>query len=215
MGVCSKGELPHYNNLLMNRIHLNIHIGTCKKAARQLLVLNGLGSLLYQQGKLVIFKSFITSNFNYCTLIWHFFSQSSANKLEEIQQRAPRFIYNDYSSMHHDLLKIANTEHFHVKMMKEMACEIFKIVNTRGNIAPTFIQNLIMLKCSQYSLRKDKPTVIPTENTSKYELKSFMHDWPRIWNSLPNELRKRVNYGEFCRLLRNWDGSSSNCCICR
>ena len=33
-----------------------------------------------------------------------------------------------------------------------MACEVFKIVN---NIAPSFIQNLIMLKCSQYSMRKD------------------------------------------------------------
>ena len=129
-----------------------------------------------------------------------------------MQERAPRFIYNDYSSTHHDLLEIANIEHLHVKMMKEMASEVFKIVNS---IAPTFIQNFIMLKCSQYSLRKDKTAVIPTANTSKYELKSFMHDWPRIWNSLPNEPRKRVNYGEFCRLIQNWDGLSSNCSICR
>ena len=43
-----------------------------------------------------------------------------------------------------------------------MACEVFKIVN---NIAPSFIQKLIMLKCSQYSMRKDNPAVVPKANT--------------------------------------------------
>ena len=93
-----------------------------------------------------------------------------------------------------------------------MACEVFKIVN---NIAPTFIQNLIMLKFSQYSMRKDNTAVVPKANTSKYGLKSLVHDGPRIWNSLPNEMRKIVNYGEFRRLIRNWDGPSCNCSICR
>ena len=62
----------------------NTHItNICKKAARQLAVLKRLGHFLTRQGKLAIFKSFITSNFNYCPLIWHFCSQSSINKLEK------------------------------------------------------------------------------------------------------------------------------------
>ena len=52
-----------------------------------------------------IFKSFIASNFNYCPLIWHFCSQSNTNKLENIQKRALRFIYNNYTSSHADLLR--------------------------------------------------------------------------------------------------------------
>ena len=39
-----------------------------------------------------------------------------------------------------------------------MSCEVFKIVN---NIAPSVIQNLTMLKCSQYSMRKDNTAVVP------------------------------------------------------
>ena len=78
-----------------------------------------------------------------------------------------------------------------------MVCEVF------NNVAPTFIPNLIALNCFQYSLRKDKPVVIPNANTSKlYGLKSFAHGGPRIWNSLPNELRKRENYGELRRLIQ-------------
>ena len=45
-----------------------------------LAVLKRLGHLLTRQGKLAIFKSFITSNFNYIPLIWHFCSQSSTKK---------------------------------------------------------------------------------------------------------------------------------------
>ena len=149
----------------------------------------------------------IIHNINYCPLVWHFCSQSSTNK-----GRALRFIYNDYSSTHHDLLKTANTEHLHVKRIKEMACKVFKIVN---NITPSFIQNLIMLKCSQYSMRKNNTAVVPRANTYKYGLKSFVHDGARIWNSLPNEMRKTVNYVEFRRLIWNWDGPSCNCSICR
>ena len=107
----------------------------------------------------------------------------------------------------HDLLKTANTENLHVKRIKEMACEVFKIVN---NIAPSCIQNLFVLKCSQYSMRKDKTAIVPKANTSKYGLKSFVHYGPRTWNSLPNEMRKIVNYGEFRSLVWNWDGPSFN-----
>ena len=61
-------------------------------------------------------------------------------------------------------LETVNTENLHVKRMKEMGCDVFKIVN---NIAPRFIQNLIMLKKnSQYSLRNDKTAVAPKAGTS-------------------------------------------------
>ena len=92
-----------------------------------------------------------------------------------------------------------------------MAYEVLKIVN---NIAQSFIQN-VSIKCSQYSMRKNNTAVVPKANTSKYGLKSFVHDGPRIWNSLPNEMQKTVNYGEFRRLIRNWDSPSCNCSICR
>ena len=92
-----------------------------------------------------------------------------------------------------------------------MTCEVFKIVN---KIAPSFIPNTIILKCSAYSLRKDNIAVVTKSNTSKYGLVSFVHDAPRIWNSLINELRKTLNYGEFRRLIRKWDGLSCKCSIC-
>ena len=66
-----------------NMLTFNIHIASlCKKAARQLAVLNRIDHLLTIKGKLAIFNSSIESNFNYCPLIWHFCSQTNTKKKE-------------------------------------------------------------------------------------------------------------------------------------
>ena len=58
----------------------------CKKASKQLAVLKRLGRFLTKQGKLVIYNSFISSNFSYCPLAWHFCNTASTNKLEKVQR---------------------------------------------------------------------------------------------------------------------------------
>ena len=83
-----------------------------QKGFQQLAVLKRLGRFLTKQGKLIIYNSFIASNFSYCPLAWHFCSVSSTNKLEKVQERALRFINNDYSSPINDLLKSTILSHF-------------------------------------------------------------------------------------------------------
>ena len=120
----------------------------CKKASKQLAVLKRLGRFLTKQGKLVIYNSFISSNFSYCPLAWHFCSIASTNKLEKVQERALRFINNDYSSSLKKLLSQTKTEPLHVKRLKLMACEVFKIVN---KLSPEYIQDMISIKTSTYN----------------------------------------------------------------
>ena len=160
----------NFDHLLTFNNHIT---DICKKAARQLAVLKRIGHFLTVQGKLTIYKSFIMSNFNYCPLIWHFCSKANTNKLEKIQERALRFIYNDHSSTYTDLLESAGTVTLHIKRSKDIACEVFKIVN---KLAPSFIHNLVELKYSKYSLRRDKAATIPSAQTSTYGLKSFSHE---------------------------------------
>ena len=184
----------------------NHRAGICRTSARQLAVLKRLGHLLTLKGKLAIYKSFIECNFNYCPLIWHFCSQANTNKLEKIQERAIRFIYNNYSSSLSDLLKLSGTEYLHV------ACEVFKIVN---DLSPSFIRGLVEIKHSQYSMRRINSAFIPKARTTKYGLKSFAHVCVLVWNSLPNELRTSENYGQFRGLIRRWDGPLCRCSVCK
>ena len=79
------------------KLNFNEHISKiCKKASRQLNVLKRIGKLLTRLGKLTIYYSFNMSNFNYCPLVWHFCGEVNTKKVEKIQERALRFIYEDY-----------------------------------------------------------------------------------------------------------------------
>ena len=55
-----------------------------------------MGKYLNRLGKLTIYHSSILSNFNYCPVIWHFCSEANTKKMEKIQERALKFIYNAY-----------------------------------------------------------------------------------------------------------------------
>jgi hypothetical protein len=66
-------------------------------------VLKRIGCFLSKLNKLTIFHTFILSNFNFCPLAWHFCNKSNTSKLEKIQARALRFIYEDYESTYDEL----------------------------------------------------------------------------------------------------------------
>ena len=51
-----------------------------------------------KEQKEALLNNFIFSNFNYCPLVWHFCSCKSSQKIENIQLRCLRIIYNDHSS---------------------------------------------------------------------------------------------------------------------
>ena len=176
-------------------------------------MLKRIGRFLTKNGKMTFFKSFIMSNFNYCPLAWHFCSQASTNKMEKIQERALRFISNDFISPLETLLVLNNATPLHIGRMKLMAIEVFKILNT-STISPTYIQDLVKEKISNYNFRNKKQVEIPKVNSKRYGMKSFRFEAAQVWNSLPNEMRLAENFNQFKRLLRTWDGMDCKCTSC-
>ena len=59
-----------------------------------------------------------------------------------VQERTLRFIKNDFKSSLQDRLSSTSTALVHVRRMKQMATEVFKIVN---NMSPEYINDLITL----------------------------------------------------------------------
>ena len=95
----TESEVPLLGITLDNRLSFNFHIGNiCKKAANQLNALKRLAYCLNYTQRKILAQSFITSNFNYCLVVWHFCSAKNLHKMERIQERALRFIYSDHSS---------------------------------------------------------------------------------------------------------------------
>ena len=149
----------------------------CKKASKQLAVLKRLGRFLTKQDKLAIYNSFITSNFSYCPLAWHFCSVSKHNQTRKRPGRALRFINNDYSSSINDLLKSTNTQPLNARRLKKMACEVYKIIN---RLSLEYINNHVNIKSSTYNFRAERQAEIPRVNTTRYGQRSFMFEAAQI-----------------------------------
>ena len=84
----------------------------CAKAGRQLNVLQRLKGSLDYSSCLTIYKTFITSNFNYCPIVWMFASKRSFTAIENIQKRVLWFVLNDYSQISKNYLMIAGCQEF-------------------------------------------------------------------------------------------------------
>ena len=74
-------------------LNFDLHISNiCKKAARQIKVLSRLNKYLSLETKILIYKSFIRSDFNFCPFVWHFCSNTSSDKMEKLHYRALRLV---------------------------------------------------------------------------------------------------------------------------
>ena len=87
-------ELQYRGQFIKNMFNFELHVSNiCKKAAKQINVLCRLSHYLNTDTKLLIYKSFVRSNFSYCPLIWRFCSKTSTDKTKKLQYRALRLVY--------------------------------------------------------------------------------------------------------------------------
>ena len=154
------------------QLNCDAHISTiCRKASQQLNILKRLGSYLNRLNKLTIFHTFILSNFNFCPLAWHFCTDKNSKKLEKVQERALRFVYEDYNSSYEELLQKAKVPSLQIRRMRTMALETYKIIN---KLAPVCLHDLVHMKNSKYSFRYNNILEIPQIKSTRYgKKKSF------------------------------------------
>ena len=192
------------------KLDFNTHISNiCKKAARQLNVLKRIGTHLTRLSKLTIYHSFIMSNLSYCPLTWHFCSEQNTKKIEKIQERALRFIYDDYTNSYNTLLEQSKLPALKIRRLRTMALETYKIINKSS---PEFLHNLVNIKENSYNFRYKGIADIPRPKTTRYGKKSFSYEAAKLWNSLPNEARSLSTFGQFKNFISTWCFSEK--CTC-
>ena len=99
------------------------------------------------------------SNFNFCPLAWHFCNKNNTSKLEKIQERALRFIYDDFVSSYDELLVKAKVPSLNIRRMRTMAID---------KLSPTCLHDLVVLKDCKYNFRYSNIVDIPKVRTTTY-----------------------------------------------
>ncbi len=120
----------------------------CQKDGRY--VLSHMSNKLTAEAKLLLFRSFILSYFNYCPLIWHLCGLGDLKKMETVQRRALRFVFNDFHASCSDLSSRAGKPLLYVERLKAFVTEVFPMYsnvppeyNTSILTTPTYLQNVL------------------------------------------------------------------------
>ena len=97
-----------------SKLSFENHVSSlCKKASQKLHALARVVNFMDLAKSKSPMKAFITSQFNYCPLIWMFHSRQLNNQINKIQERALRLVYKDNKLTFDDLLKPDNSVTIH------------------------------------------------------------------------------------------------------
>ena len=138
----------------------------------------------------------------------------SLNKIGSLQKRALRYRYSDYESPYDTLLAKWGKVTIKARRLRSLCVEICKSINSMN---PSFMNEIFRLRVtnrmvrSQYRLNLE----IPKVNQVSFGNKSIRSFGPKIWNSLPPHIKSCENLETFKRVIRNWDGITCNCRVCK
>ena len=127
-----------------NRLSFDDHISRlCNEASMQLNTIFRLKKYMSQKELEVVLNSFIYSNFNYCPFVWHFSTNKSIEKIENIHKRCLRLTLNDYKSDCKTLLDKSGKESMKIRRFKTFTIEMFNNVN---ELNPNFMKTIFTSK---------------------------------------------------------------------
>ena len=182
--IMSENSVKALGVIIDNRLKFSQHVSACcTKAARQLNALARISRYLDVKSRKIIYQSFISSNFSYCPLVWHFCGIQNNNKLEKNQERSLRILYGDYVSLYTDLLSSAGTSTILISRLKQMLIEI--LVNNQN---PSCLDGIFQINQSSYSLRDQLRLHQPKFNSANYGLRTFSYSVAKLWNDLPSHI---------------------------
>ena len=103
------------------------------------------------QKQRTIMKSFVTSQFSYCPLIWMFHSRRINSKINSTHERALTVKYQDNMSTFQELLNKNNFLSIHHRNWQVLATEKFKIHRV---LSPEVLKGTFLSKTSSQNLRR-------------------------------------------------------------
>ena len=152
--------------------------------------------------------SIVNSHFTYCSTVWMHCGKTASNKLEKLNKRALRLIFNDDANTYTTLPEIANMSSLHDRRVQDMCILIYKVIH---GTTPTPLSTLLTLRSKSSNLRGKLILVLPSVISTKYGLNTFRYCGPKIWNSLNDELRTSPTLKKFVTRIRKITFDACNC----
>ena len=132
-------------------MNFHTHIkNICRKTGQKLSALLRISPYLDQRKKVLLYKSMIKFQFNYCPLVRMFSSRQSNNLIKKAHERGLRLTYRDETKDFQQILREQNEITIHQMNLQVLMTEVYKIVNS---IAPPIMNSLFQFRYNTNNIR--------------------------------------------------------------
>ena len=197
-----------------NDLNFKYHIDQiCKKAGNKLSALARVRHHFSFEKRRMLMKTFIESQFAYCPLVWMFHGRVINSRINRLQERAIRIVYDDQTSSFEDLLEKDKSCTIHQRNIQALAIEMFK---TKHNQVPAFMKGIfIEKKLTGYSLRSKDDFESMNIRTVHRGEDTLRFLGCKIWKIVPEHIKEAKSVAEFKKLIRKWVPSECPCRLCK
>ena len=184
----------------------------CKKASQKLNALARVSSYMDIHKKKLLMKSFITSQFGYCPLIWMFHSRTLNKRINSIHERSLRITYSDKVSTFQELLEKDNSVSIHQRNLQILATEMFKVYK---NMSPELLNDIFEPKESCYKLRANSFFKTRKVTSVHHGTESLSFLGPKIWDLVPLDIKQSDNIDIFKDKIKRLSFPECPCRLCK
>ena len=157
-------------------------------------------------------------HFTYCSVVWHFCKASNWRKLERINERGLRTVYNDWSASYDDLLSRAKMTTLYNRRLQDLAIFMFKI---KHDMLPSYAVTELYLTLVTQTITSETQTSDRNVSTLQNTANTLRHFGPLLWSKINREIRSAPTLSNFIRGIRKTDiaslidDSCNSCVLCK
>ena len=177
----------------------------CSKANQKLSAVSRMLKLFSIKKRGTLFKAFVQSQFKYCPIVWMFHGRRTNSKINKLDERALRIVYDDEVSTFYQLLAMDKCFCIYHQNIQRILIEIYNALHDSGNS----LKELFIRRTSTKNMRSEPELVIPLVNSVLKGKNSLRYFGSVIWNSLPIETRKDHSILSF--VTKTKQGKPINC----
>ena len=159
--------------------------------------------------RFALMNSFLTSQFSYCSLVWMLHRRTLNNQINKIHERALRLVYkNETFISFDDLSKRDKLVSIHQKNLQILPRENYQIKNDLG---PNIMKVTFHVIQKPYNSRNNPELKWQKNRTAYFGTESISSLAPKIWESIPSDIRSANSLGIFKEKIKFWTTDKFPC----
>ena len=190
--------------------HIN---NLCQKSSQKLHALTRISHYLSPNKKRILFKTFVISQFNYCSLVWVYHSRILNKRINNIHPRALRIVYQDKKSSFEELLQKDNSVTVHMKNLQYLATKIFRV---KSGLSPIIMNEVFDFQENEsHNLGSGIHLASRNMHTAHFGTDTISSLWPKLWKLIPDNIKHASTLSAFKAKIKSWTINNCACRLCK